>query len=294
MAARRLLRLVAAVALVPAASACTAVSDEERLQVVASFYPLAWVAQEVGGDRVTVTDLTPPGGEAHDATLTAGQRVDVQTADVVLLLGRFGFQPDLERVAGEASGMVVDVTEGLQLRAAEGGLDYDPHIWLDPILLSEVTRTLADALAEADPGSHDGYERREADLLDELDELDRELAEGLSGCAYPTFLATHEAFGYLASRYGIGQLGLRGIAPESEPTGTRLTEAARAIADGDAGPVVFAEATAEGRRIAEGFAGRLQLPVHELSALESAPEAGDYLSVMRENLDALREGLECI
>src|SRR5437867_9725510 len=103
-----------------------------RVEVVASIYPLAWAAVRVGGSRVSVEDLTPPGVEAHDTTLTAGQRADIQTADVVVYLGQIGLQPDVEHAVKDARGKVVDVTAGLNI-GAPSGQTLDPHIWLDPV-----------------------------------------------------------------------------------------------------------------------------------------------------------------
>lgn len=265
-----------------------------KVDVVASFYPLAWVAAEVGGTRVAVVDLTPAGGEAHDVVLTAGQRADLQTADLVLLLGRFGFQPEIERAAEEAVGRVVDVTSGLDLTpSATGGLRADPHVWLDASAVATVAETVADELAAVDPRGAGGYRARASELASALSALDAEYRDGLASCAVRTFVSSHEAFGYLAARYDLEQMGILGLAPESEPTAARLEDVRTAIRSGEAAPAVFAESTAEGLRVAESVAGELGVPVLPLATLESAPPSSDYLSAMRENLGRLREGLGC-
>src|SRR5947209_1828905 len=129
---------VAAVAALALLSACgrAAGSGGGKVEVVGSFYPLAWAAQEVGGARVHVLDLTPPGVEAHDTNLSARQVADVDNADVVLILGYLGFQPQVEQAARRASGRVVEVAQGIHLRPSqERGLSGDPHVWLDPVLM---------------------------------------------------------------------------------------------------------------------------------------------------------------
>jgi zinc transport system substrate-binding protein len=286
-------RLAASVALAGVLFLSCAGPSDDRLPVVASFYPLAWAAEEVGGGRVRVEDLTPPGGEAHDATLSAAQRAEFSTAPLVLLLGRFGFQPEIERAAADAEGRVVEVAAGLDLAPGEGDLRFDPHVWLDPVLMRGIVGAVARALADADPAGADLYRRRGAALEQELGRLDAAFREGLSDCRYRTFVVTHEAFGYLATRYGLRQLGIQGLEPEGEPTAARVEAAIGVIRSGEAAPAVFSEATAEGRRVGEAVAAEPGVPVLPLSTLESRPATGDYLSVMRGNLETLREGLRC-
>ncbi|HVH53011.1 MAG TPA: metal ABC transporter substrate-binding protein, partial [Actinomycetota bacterium] len=127
----RLGRAIPAIALVTTLGACSGSSSGGRVKVVAAIYPLAWAAERVGGSRVSVEDLTPPGVEAHDTTLTAGQRADIQTAEVVVYLGQIALQPDVEDAVNDARGRVVDLTSGLNIRAPSGQA-LDPHVWLDP------------------------------------------------------------------------------------------------------------------------------------------------------------------
>ena len=286
-------RIAASVALAGALLASCAEPADRRLPVVASFYPLAWAAEEVGGGRVRVEDLTPPGGEAHDATLSAAQRAELSTAPLVLLLGRFGFQPEIERAAADAEGRVVEVAAGLDLAPGAGDLRSDPHVWLDPVLMRRIVGAVARALAQVDPAGADTYRRRGAALEEELGRLDGAYREGLADCRYRTFVVTHEAFGYLAARYGLRQLGILGLQPEGEPSAARVEAAIAAIGSGEAAPAVFHEATEAGRRIGAAVAADAGVPLLPLSTLESRPATGDYLSVMRGNLETLREGLRC-
>jgi len=285
--------MVVAVALVVSTAACTSDSSGGRVKVVASMYPLAWAVQRVGGDRVEVEDLTPPGVEAHDTTLTAVQRADIQTAEIVVYLGQIGLQPDVERAVEDARGRVVDVTAGLRIPGSLAGPTFDPHVWLDPVYMEGAVRLIAGALRAADASGAAGFAAREASTLRDLQGLDTSFRTGLAKCAYTTFVATHEAFGYLAGRYGLDQLGIEGITPESEPSAARIQQAAQAIDQGRAAPAVFYEGTDAGRRIGESVAADVGVPALPLGTLESAPTSGDYLSVMRANLASLERGLQC-
>ncbi|MGH2528956.1 MAG: metal ABC transporter substrate-binding protein [Actinomycetota bacterium] len=274
------------------AAACTGGSSEGRVSMVAAIYPLAWAAEQVGGDSVDVEDLTPPGVEAHDATVTAAQRADIQTADVVVYLGEIDFQPDVERAVDDAGGMAIDVTAELGI-GPRAGETFDPHVWLDLSAMEEVVRLLADALGATDPSGADGFARRGEAALGVLVDLDASFREGLSGCAFTTFVVTHEAFGYLAGAYGLRQLGIEGLTPESEPSAARIQAAAQAIDQGRAAPVVFYEETDAGRRVGQSVAESVGVPALPLNTLESDPAPLDYISAMEENLTNLREGLRC-
>ncbi len=269
-------------------------SDGGKLEVVGSFYPLAWAAHQVGGPGVDVVDLTPPGVEAHDTSLSARQVAQVDNADVVLILGYLGFQPEVEQAARQNSGRVVQVARGIHLRPSqERGLSADPHVWLDPVLMEQITLTISRALVAADPSGKAGYEERAARVTAQLSALDSSYRAGLSGCRYTSFVTTHEAFGYLADQYGLGQLGIEGLTPEAEPSADQLRAAESAIREGRAAPAVFYEGTAEGERIGRAVAASVGVPALPLGTLEFDPAPGDYLSVMRANLASLEKGLQC-
>jgi len=158
-----------------------------RDTVAASFYPLAFAVRQIGGASVELKNLTPPGAEPHDLEPTPQDVEDIQSADLVLLLGQ-GFQPSLERAAGNAAGEVLELldTPGLDLQAK------DPHIWLDPRRFATVSAALGRAM---------GDEAAARSFVRRLEALDREYRAGLSNCRRRDMVTSHEAFGYLADRY---------------------------------------------------------------------------------------------
>jgi zinc transport system substrate-binding protein len=226
--------------------------------------------------------------------LTAGQRADLQTADVVLTLGNFGFQPDIEKAAADANGHVVNVTAGLSmLPSSEDNLGFDPHVWLDPILMKQIVGEVANGLIAADPAGRTQYEAGAKRTEAQLSALDKAYSAALGDCAFTTFVATHQAFGYLAQQYGLHQLGVEGLTPESEPTAASIQNAINAIRDGTAAPAVFYEATDAGKRIGESVAGDANVQALPLGTLEAAPSTGDYVSIVKQNLASLEKGLQC-
>jgi zinc transport system substrate-binding protein len=262
---------------------CSSGSGNE-LTVVASFYAVAFAAQEVGGEGVDVIDLTPPGSEAHDVELSFEDRTSLESADLVLYLGDIGFQPQIEGAVRDATGEVV-VAAGM----IEGD---DPHVWLDPVAFADTVGRVADGFARVDAAHEEEYRTRANDLRSRLEALDERFRTTLADCQFRSMLVTHDAFGYLADRYSLEQVGLAGISPEGEPSSDSLVQAEALVQEGKVN-AVFYEETSEGRRIAEALAQDLSIPALPLATLESRPSKGDYLTVMDSNLESLVEGLGC-
>jgi zinc transport system substrate-binding protein len=262
----------------------------------AAFYPLAYAAERIAGPDWEVIDLTPPGTEAHDVELSLEDRTAIQDADLVIHLGDIGFQPQVEEAAKDAEGRVLTLAEQLihhpEGQELEEGMD--PHIWLNPGSMRTMSSLIANAFIAEDPGGRAGYLERADSLRSELERLDGRYRGVLDipSCRYGTLVVPHEAFNYMVGRYGFRQYGLAGLTPEGEPTTARLAEAEHLIEEGQAGAVYY-EAGWESQRAAEALADDAGVPALPLSTLESEPPAGDYLSVMEDNLDSLRTGLGC-
>ncbi len=297
-------RALAALVMTVLAGACGAGGGgydraDGRAQVVASFYPLFEAAQRVGGDRVQVRNLTPAGSEPHDLELTSSQVDRIEDAAVVLMLGR-GFQPALEKAAGRAKGMKVDVLDDLGgLRAPPPGddaLEIDPHVWLDPRLFKAIVAKVADALTAVDPANRATYQANASAYTRELDDLDGELVQGLETCERRVVVTSHAAFGYLTARYGLTQEAIAGLEPESEPSPQRLADlAAKVRAQGTT--TVFYE-TLVSPKVAESLAREAGVSTAVLDPIEGLSDADakagkTYVSAMRENLAALRLALGC-
>lgn len=300
-----------------------ATGDAGAVSVLASFYPLEYVAQQVGGETVTVRSLTPPGAEPHDLELSPSQVRTVGEADLVLYLSEFQAAVD-EAVAAKPGARVLDARsvmptadEGPQDthegeseaehaehehekteadHADDEGHDHDhgadPHFWLDPTLLAALAGPVAEALGEADPAHAADYAARGEALEQQLTELDAAFTDGLATCERRTILVTHEAYGFLADRYGLNQAGLAGLDPDVEPSVARLREI-RAIAEASDATTIFTESLVDARA-AEQLAADLGLTTATLDPVENqADPAQDYRQVMTSNLGALRLALDC-
>ncbi|MGH2818550.1 MAG: metal ABC transporter substrate-binding protein [Actinomycetota bacterium] len=267
-------------------------SDDRRPHVVAAFYPLAFAAGGVGGDAVRVDSLTPGGVEPHDLELSSGQVRDIAEADLVVYLGH-GFQPAVEDVVASLdASRRFDALEGKSLLpGVEEGEQTDPHIWLDPTIMATIADQIAARLGALDPGGTDGYESNAEALKKELLELDRDYSDVLSNCRSNEFVTSHAAFGYLAARYRLRQTSIAGVDPEGEPSPGRLAEVALFVEEHAVTTIFFEELAPPD--LAETLARETGARAEVLSPLETPPERGDYLDVMRTNLDKMREALGC-
>lgn len=270
-------------------SGCAALSEDDGgLQVAAAFYPLAFVAERVAGQDVDL--LTTPGAEPHDFELTIRETAMVADADLVVY--EHGFQPAVDTAVDEvAEGEAVDAADVVDLRPGdEDGVD--PHFWHDPLLVADLADAVADELAAIDPDHADDYRTNAADLRADLEALDGEYVEGLTGCERDTVVVSHDAFGYL-ERYGIELAPIAGLSPGAEPTPAHLAQL-QELAREKGITTVFTE-TLGSSKMADTLAGDLGLRTSTLDPIEGVAEGSDddYLSIMRRNLDNLQEANGC-
>lgn len=304
----------------PATAGTTSAGDSSAtpLSVVAGFYPLAFVAERVGGDAVTVTNLTPPGVEPHDLELSAREVARVHDADLVVTLA--GFAPALdEAVATLGTDRHFDVTAAARLTAEphddghgnehaeheadhddghahdadHGHLGDDPHFWLDPTRLADVATALADQLGRLAPERAPAFTERAAALSGELAALDAEFTAELAACTRRELVTAHAAFGHLADRYGFTQVGIAGVSPDEEPSPATLADVTDYVRQH--GVTTIYTETLVDPAIAATIAAETGATTAVLDPLEglATPGEGDYLTVMRANLAALVAGQGC-
>jgi len=250
--------------------------------VVASFYPLAYAAEQIAPPGYTVENLTPPGAEPHDLEVSPADATAIRDAGLVLLLGH-GFQPQLEDAAGNGDNVLrlLD-TPGLDLLP-----NGDPHVWLDPIRYQKIVTRIGQALGREDAATR---------LVSRLRELDAEYRAGLANCDRREIVTSHEAFAYLAERYGLEQVPITGLSPEAEPQPADLARVVQLVEERGV-TTVFYE-TLVSPRIADTVARETGATTAVLDPIEGltkgeASQGEDYFTRMRANLFALEKGLGC-
>jgi len=280
-------------------------SESSGLKVIAAFYPLEFVAKTIGGDLISVENMTPPGVEPHDLELTPQQITTLDDADLLLYVA--GFQPALEEAATQsapANSLDVMAINGLNLLGAtEDGHNHgeeahsdeemlsDPHVWLDPERLIVVAKAVAAKLSEVDPDNSETYATNLTAFVEQLEGLDADFTSGLASCERRLIVTSHAAFGYLADAYNLEQEAISGLSPESEPTPKRLNEIGKeAKADGTT--TIFFETLAS-PKVAQTLADDLNISAAVLDPIEGIGEGQTYFSIMESNLAALRKALNC-
>lgn len=314
-------RLAVPVTLATALAVASCGSDTDTAQptegptIVAAFYPLAFAAEQVAGDEANVVNLTGTGADAHDLELTAQQVGQIADADLVVYLR--GFAPAMDEAIEQNADRTIDVTELIDLFPANEDeehsedehsdedahadedehahdLDGDPHVWLDPSNMAVIGDTIADELAEVHQEAADAYHDRANEFAGELAALDEEYTTGLADCARTTFVTSHAAFGYLAEKYGLEMVGIAGIDPEIEPSPSRMAEVQEIVRDEGITTIFYERLVSPA--VAESLASDVGVTTAVLDPIESLTDetAGeDYFTLMRANLDALKEANGC-
>ncbi len=295
-------------------SAPSAAGGQEGLDVIVSFYPLEFATSRIVGDLATVETLTSPGVDPHDAELSPQSVAGVKQADLVIYSS--GLQPAVdEAVDGQAMDHAFDVNDAADLMEStgegepededahteeEGGHSEeehggtDPHFWLDPARMADVSLAIADQLGQADPDNAETYQANAEELVAELTALKEEYDTGLASCTQKDMVTSHSAFAYIAEPYGFNQVGITGLEPDAEPSAARLAEVSKIVEESGA-TTVYSEVLL-GADIAETVAKETGAQVQVLDPIEGVTDASpgeNYVEIMRANLEALREGQGC-
>lgn len=293
-------------ALVAALAGCgraTPSVDSAKVQVAVSFYGLEEWTKIVGGERVQVTNLVPPGVEPHEWEPNPSELKVLQRAQAFFYVGS-GYEHWVGQTlkAIERRELVaVEASHGFELLDEEvhdghdhGGLD--PHIWLDPLGAAHMVKAVRDGLIQVDPAGKELYTANAERYLAALEGVDLRYMAGLKGCTTRELFVTHEAYGYLAHRYDLEQHAILGLSPEAEPDPRHLAELTQAAKEAGV-KVIFTETVAS-NRMTEVLAreiGARTLPLHTFENLSNDErKAGlNYLLVMEQNLANLKQSLEC-
>jgi zinc transport system substrate-binding protein len=256
-----------------------------RLQVVATITPLAYFVREVGGDRISVEVLLPPGASPHTYELSPSQMRKISKADLIVMNG-VGLELWMEKAFKEGiRGLVVNASVGIEVLEKAGHPDHpfgNPHIWLDPAKAALQVRNIRDGLMKVDPGNRAEYYKRAEELIRRLEELDSEISSAVKGFKRRSFVSLHPAWSYFARRYGLNQIASIERTPGREPSPLELAKIVERMRRTGT-DIIFAEPQLP-RKVADVLAREAKAKVVVLDPLGSTVPGGSYFEMMRKNL----------
>lgn len=266
-------------------------SSHNKIHVVASIYPVAEVAKQVGGDLVDVTTLTPPGVEPHEFQPTPQDLTKLYQADVVVLNG-LGVDAWADKLMPELQAKGARV---LRMSDEIASINEDPHLWLDPERVKKEAEVMARELT-ALSSDKAMIQTRKNSFLQELSALSEAYRTGLTNCERREIVTAHDAFRYLAERYQLTVLPIQGLSPETDPSLQTMFELTTLVKQKGI-KYIFFESLVD-PRLAEAIAhevGAETLMLHPLEGLtqEEVQSGKSYIGLMRDNLRNLRLALNC-
>ncbi len=263
--------------------------------IVVSMHPHYDLVRQIAGDRAEVTRLLPIGASPHTFDPTPQDVVRVSDANLVILNGGLDtWLLDLVEASGTDAPIIELVTklefERIGGDEAEGESSFNPHIWLDPVIMADVVPIFVTAMSEIDPQGAVTYRANGHALVKELRALDQELSATLAPAKGAAFVPFHNAWPYFTRRYGLDQVAVIEPAPGREPSPSYIAEALVLIRDSGA-KAIFSEVQLP-QRPAEVVAAEAGLPLYMLD-----PEGGGtsdaetYADFMLKNAQTIAEAL---
>lgn len=288
------------------------VTEEKKISITATLFPQYDFAREIGGERVEVTLLLPPGMEAHSFEPTPQDIVSLSKSDILLYTGQ-AMEPWAANIVENLKSqgvIVVDLSEDIPMLELEDSVDdhndedehedgnhgVDPHYWTDPNMAVIMAERIYTALYEADPENAAYYSENTESLKEKLIKLDQDIRTVVDNSKSHTILSGgHFAFGYFAHRYGLEHMSpYEGFSPNAEPSPKSIASLMETVASTDA-QAIFYEELADpkvARVIAEETGVQILLlhGVHNVS-MEDLESGKGYIDFMYENLENLKIGL---
>lgn len=299
-----------------------------KLKVVTSFYPLYFMATEIGGEHVEIVNLIAAGVEPHDWTPKSRDLSEASSASLLLYHGaglelwidqfQKGLSKDSEVVVKEMSSGIelLDGEEGEEhseeaheheeeaheheeeaYEHEEEGHDHaiDPHTWVSPKSAIVLAENVKSSLVAADPNNAADYETRFEALKEKLVKLDQEYTEALSAVSQKNMVVSHQAFGYLARDYGLNQIAIMGLSADAEPKAQDLLNIAKFVKENGVKYIFFEELVSD--QLAKTLADEADVETLVLNPLEGLTKEQEkdgetYITLMERNLQNLIQALQ--
>ncbi|MBI1863920.1 zinc ABC transporter substrate-binding protein [Candidatus Woesebacteria bacterium] len=266
-----------------------AIENTQKIKVTASFYPLYDFAKNVGGDKTEVINITPAGSEPHDFDPTPQDIVNIQKSKL-FIYNDINLERWTDKLLPDLGSHIIKASNGINITSS------DPHVWLDPVLAQIEVKNITQALKAADHQNQSIYDANSQNYINKLKTLDTEFKVGLSSCTSRDFITSHQAFGYLASRYNLNMISIAGFSPDAEPSPQTLANLANFGKNHNVKYIFFESLVSPklSQTLAQELGAKTLVldPIEGLTA-DRIKSGENYISLQRQNLANLRLALNC-
>jgi zinc transport system substrate-binding protein len=296
-------------------SGCIQNKDEQQgIKIVASFYPLAYFAEEIGGEYVSVTQLIPNNTEIHGWQPSVANIITANQADILIYNGAgldHWFEEDILTSINQSGKTIIETTKDVQLlensnEAHEGDHEeehdehehglYDPHTWICPYIAQQQAEHIYLALIEKDPVHQEYYTQRWNDLEQRFKTIDNAFKNELSSKKKDIIIVNHAAFGYLANRYGFHQHGVIGLSADEQPSASTIASLISIMIEHNISTVyvdpVYSDNYAQTLKSTLGSETGQNVQILTLYLMSGTMNNMDYFEQLEKNLENLKIGLQ--
>lgn len=255
-----------------------------KLQIYTSIYPIYDFTKKIGGERITVYNMTKAGAEPHDFEITSKDMANLSKADLFIYNGG-GMEHWVDTI--------MEALKDLKYINASSNINennLDPHFWLSPINAKIQMENIKNGLIEIDFENKNYYESNYNLYANRLNELDDKIRNSLSNIKNRNLVLTHPAFGHFCKEYSLNQIAIaRG---EADPKA--MADIITFIKNNNVRAIFYEEFSSS--KLVDSIAKETGIKILTLNPIESLSEedidAGeDYFSIMKKNLISLSDGL---
>lgn len=282
--------------------------NDADLTIYTTVYPIQYAVERIGGDSVAVTSVYPPGVDAHTYEPASKDITAIAKSDAFIYLGAGmeGFAETAAATLAEQDVELIEIGQHEELFHQENEShehhedehnheghshgDHDPHIWIDPHRMLEMSSIIKNELIRLNPEAEEIYNKRFSTLKEDLLDLDEQFTDILESKQNKRILVSHAGYGYWEERYGIEQIPINGLSSSSEPSQKDLVKIIEQAKEHDLNYIIFEQNSSN--RVSEIIQDQIDaesLTIHNLSVLtdEDIEQGNDYMSLMKENLNVL-------
>lgn len=268
-------------------------NNSENLLVYTSFYPLYFLADEIGGENIDLKIVVPNDVDSHGYEPSMNKLKDLERAQVFIYNGS-GFESWADRLIGSIieEEITINASDSVDIIMKDGR--PDPHIWLNPDNMIKIGEKIKERFVSLDQDNKEEYEENYNEMSSKLKELDNRFLNELENKKKGSIIVSHEAFDYMAERYGFEQISVAGISPEQEPGPGTIANIIETAEDEDY-EYIFLETLVNSKTV-RVIADETGLEILKLNPIEGLTEeeqakGKDYISIMEDNLKNLKKAL---